>query len=326
MSAMSLRTNRERTLFTIAFVVSLGAWLVLTVTVIGLAYSLLLGLAVLMAHCLLMAHVIGNGVRVSAAQLPDVWAKVQEASRKLGLPRPPEVYVVQAGGILNAFATKILSRRFVIIYSQLLDACGDADAGRPSELDFIIGHEIGHLAAGHLAWQWFLLPARLVPLLGAAYSRAREYTCDLCGHAVVGDLEVSSRALTILAAGAKAGRRVNLDMFVEQVADTGRFWMAVFELNASHPFLSKRVTALRAATGIGIVRSSPRNFLAYPLAPVLGFGGGPVVMLVLVTYLAFLAALPLIKKYFEPARVGAAAAETGSPPSEGAPSPSDEPR
>ena len=299
MTALELRTKKERVLFGISAAVSAVAWIVICVSIIGLAYSLLVAVAVLMAHALLMAHVTGNGVRVSSGQLPEIWQKVQEASRKLGLSAVPEVYIVQAGGILNAFATKLLSRRFIIIYSDLLDACDVGEPGRATELDFIIGHELGHLAAGHLAWQWFLLPARIVPLLGPAYSRAREYTCDLCGHAVVDNLEVSSRALTILAAGGRAGRKVNLDLFVEQVTDTGRFWMAIFELNATHPFLSKRVAAIRASKGLATRASVPRPFLSYPLAPILGIaGGGPILLVAIATYAVILGAMPsLMKKY-----------------------------
>jgi Zn-dependent protease with chaperone function len=214
--------------------------------------------------------------------------------------------------------TKLLARRFVIIYSELLDACeaaGARDPGKPSELDFVIGHELGHLAAGHLGWQWFLLPARIIPLLGPAYSRAREYTCDLCGHAATEDLEVSSRALAILAAGGHASRRVNLDAFVEQIDETGRFWMAVFELNATHPFLSKRVAALRAAQGLRQTASVPRNVLAYPLAPILGVAGaGPVVMVALVTYALIFASLPMLKKYLPQTRAGTLGAQMQADP------------
>ena len=156
MTAQELRTHKERVLFGISAAVSAVAWLAIGVSVIGLAYSALVAVAVLMAHALHMAHVTGNGVRVSSGQLPEIHQKVQEASRKLGLASAPEVYIVQAGGILNAFATKLLSRRFVIIYSDLLDSCDVGEPGKATELDFIIGHEIGHLAAGHLAWQWFL--------------------------------------------------------------------------------------------------------------------------------------------------------------------------
>ncbi len=323
MTAKELRTNKERVLFGISAAISAVAWLVICISVIGLAYSIVVAIGILMAHALLLAHVTGNGVRVSSSQLPEIWQKVQEASRKLGLPAPPEVYVVQAGGLLNAFATKLLSRRFVIIYSDLIDACEIGNAGQMTELDFVIGHEIGHLAAGHLAWQWFLLPARIVPLLGQAYSRAREYTCDLCGHAVTANLEVSSRALAVLAAGGRAGRRVNLDSFVEQVGETGRFWMAIYELNASHPFLSKRVAALRSAAGLASRASVGRPVLAYPLAPFLGvLAGGPLVVVLLVTYAALFASIPTLTKYFKAQQQKAAAAELERfipPPAEQAP-------
>ncbi|HVY38295.1 MAG TPA: M48 family metallopeptidase [Polyangia bacterium] len=315
MNAKELRTHRERVLFGISAAISAIAWIVICVSVIGLAYSLLVAVGVLMAHALLLARVTGNGVRVSSTQLPEIWQKVQEASRKLGLAAPPEVYVVQAGGLLNAFATKLLSRRFVILYSDLLDACDLTASGEPNELDFVIGHEIGHLAAGHLAWQWFLLPSRIIPLLGPAYSRAREYTCDLCGHAATDSLEASSRALAILAAGGRAGRRVNLDAFVEQAGDTGRFWMAIYELNATHPFLSKRVAALRAAKGFATRAAARRPVLAYPLAPVLRIAAfGPGVIVLLATYAAIFASVPTLKKYFMQQQQKAAAAQFQLPP------------
>ena len=118
----------------------------------------------------------------------------------------PEVYVVQAGGILNAFATKLLSRRFVAIYSDLLDACDVGGPGEATELDFVIGHEIGHLARRAISPGSGFPPRASFPLLGPAYSRAREYTCrSTCGHAVVDNVEVSSRALRHpLAAGGHA--------------------------------------------------------------------------------------------------------------------------
>jgi Zn-dependent protease with chaperone function len=324
MTAKELRTRKERVLFGVAAAISAAVWVVVCVSVIGLVYSVLVAIGILMAHALLLAHVTGNGVRVSSTQLPEIWQKVQDASRKLGLPAPPEVYVVQAGGLLNAFATKLLSRRFVIIYSDLIDACEIGAPGQVTELDFVIGHEIGHLAAGHLAWQWFLLPARIVPLLGPAYSRAREYTCDVCGHAVTDNLEVSSRALAVLAAGGRAGRRVNLDAFVDQVTETGRFWMAIYELNASHPFLSKRVGALRVASGLVSRARAPRPILAYPLAPFLGIlAGGPVVAVMIVTYAAILASLPALNKYVKGQRQRAATAEFGelAPPAPEGPTP-----
>ena len=134
----------------------------------------------------------------------------------------------------------------------------------------MLGHELGHLAAGHLAWNGFLLPFRLVPWLGAAYSRAREYTGDRCGLAVVEELEPAMRGLVVLAAGGKYAGEVNLRAFAEQRAESGRFWMATTELMSSHPFLCKRVAELQAIVHPGTVAPVPRTPLAYPLAPILG--------------------------------------------------------
>lgn len=123
MSAKELRTSRERTLFVISAVFSTVVWLVLLVSVVGILYGALVSLFVLIAHCLLMAHITGNGVRIGPRQLPELMQRIESAAHKLGLERAPEAYVVQSGGILNAFATKILSRRFIILYSDLVEAC-----------------------------------------------------------------------------------------------------------------------------------------------------------------------------------------------------------
>ncbi len=301
MLARELQTPRERTLFAVAAVFSSIVWLAILISIAGLVFALILALFALFAHRRFMAHIIGNGVRVGPRQLPDLMRRIEGAAHKLGMDRVPETYVLQAGGLRSAFATKIFSRRFIIIYSDLLEA-GDNDGApdKPNELDFTIGHEMGHLAAGHLATRLFLLPARIMPWLGPAYSRACEYTCDRCGHAVTGDLAVSSRALAILAAGPRAARRMDLDAYVDQRRDTGRFWMAVYELNASRPFLSKRVAALRAWQGQGTLERVARNPLSYPLAPLFGFAsGGPqsaILILVVVAGIAAALAVPRIKQ------------------------------
>ena len=63
----------------------------------------------------------------------------------------------------------------------------DSLAERPGALDFYLGHEIGHIKCGHVGRSAFLMPARMLPLIGAADSRAREYTCDLHGLACCDD-------------------------------------------------------------------------------------------------------------------------------------------
>ncbi len=308
-----LTYRREQTLFVIGAVFSSLAWLAVVVSLVGLVYALFIGAFVLAAHALFLAYVRGNGLRVSEQQLPELYARVQAATRKLGMAQVPDVYVVQSGGILNAFATKLLSRRYVILYSELVDHCED-----PRQLDFVIGHELAHHAAGHVARLFFLLPFRMVPLLGAAYSRACEYTCDRAGLFVVEDPEAAMRGLLVLAAGGKLAARANLGAFATQRLETGGFWMAVWELAASHPFLCKRVAALRAAAHPdAAAKPVRRNPFAWPLAPVLGglagggTAGGAMVAVAIIGILAAIA-IPNFLKYQERAREARAAIEAAA--------------
>ena len=299
---LQLRSPKERPLFVFGVVLSTVFWLLIVVSIVGLAYALLIGLAVVFAHALFLAHVRGNGVRVSERQHPELYTRIRAASAKLGLPRTPEVYLLQGGGLLNAFATKLFSRHFVILLSDLVDQCGD-----PRQLDFIIGHELTHHAAGHLAWNAFLAPYQLFPFLGPAYSRAREYTCDRGGTAAAGDTEQAMRGLVVLAAGGKLAATTDLRVFMEQAAEAGTFWMAVLELGASHPYLCKRVAALQEWVAPGTSPAARRNVLAYPLAPFLGIAGGSSAsgMVVVIAVLAAIA-VPNFLKYQERAREAAA--------------------
>jgi Zn-dependent protease with chaperone function len=296
MIARKLRTSKEKNLFAISFGVSLIAWIALVVTIIGIFYGIFFGLFLFFAHALMISHIKGHGVKLSEKQFPDIYARVVSAANKLGLKLPPEVYLMQAGGALNAFATKLTGRNFVVIYSDLLEACGDDG----KEIDMIIGHEVGHLALGHLKWRWFLVPSKIVPLLGSAYSRACEYSADLCGFTAAGNMEAATRGLAILAAGGKYGKLVDMRSFVFQSKDTGGFWASIYELNATHPYLPKRIAALYNNERPGLVPVAKRNILAYPLAPFFGFasagGSASLVMIAVVGVLAAVA-IPQFEAY-----------------------------
>ena len=56
----------------------------------------------------------------------------------------------------------------------------------------------------------------LLPLLGAAYSRACESTCDRHGLACSGSPEGAARALAALSAGAERWQQLNVATYVDQ--------------------------------------------------------------------------------------------------------------
>ena len=107
--------------------------------------------------------------------------------------------MLQTGGALNALATKLFGSNLIVLYSDLVEACDENEAA----LDMIVAHELGHIKAGHLRFMWFLLPGMMVPFLGTAYSRAREFTCDRYGFSGAGGGDGALRGLAILSAGAK---------------------------------------------------------------------------------------------------------------------------
>lgn len=192
---------------------------------------------------LFLAHLRGSAVRIGPDQLPKLFERVQELSRTVGLKQTPDVYVMQQGGVLNAFAWQVYRRTFVILNSDLLEACGDNEDAR----DFIIGHELGHHAAKHLQVQGLIAPVRLVPFLWKAYSRAREYTCDRYGMAVVKDRQAALRGLAILAAGRSLGSTLDLEAFVRQRAELNRAAAKLGTWLSTHPPLCDRIAALDPA-------------------------------------------------------------------------------
>jgi Zn-dependent protease with chaperone function len=246
-SPRQLVSPRERPLYGLLLSVSLvvyGGLVAAALTNPGVAttivtYALIFWLLGLLAHGLALGRIRGNAVRVSERQFPLVQRLAVAHARKLGLNQVPSIYVIQSGGLLNAFATRFLGRDFVILYSDVLELAltrGEAAVG------FIVGHELAHVARGHLKYRWLTAPGRVFPYLGAAYSRACEYTCDRLGAFCQPDGAISG--LLVLAAGKQLHAHVDVREYAAQALSEQGFWVRRAELMSSHPLLPKRVAAL----------------------------------------------------------------------------------
>ena len=252
----------------VAFVAGL-IWLVLVLSVFGVVYGALIGLFFFVSHLAFVSHLRGSGVRLGPDQFPDLHRRVTELARAMGM-EPPAAYLIQAGGSLNAFATRFLGRDIVVLYSDLLEACGDDGDAR----DMIITHELAHLKCGHLRWTWLILPGYAMPFLGSALSRAREYTCDRYGLAGAGSASGATLGLAILSAGPQFGRQLNLKAFVGQRADTNNGFMTLGEWFSTHPPLSKRVAVLDPSLSDRPFRPTRGRVLALLLIVAIGLGAG----------------------------------------------------
>ena len=235
----------EQPLFLLNLIAALALWVVAILTIVGLVYGLVLGLFLFVMHLAFISHLRGNGVRIGPDQFPELHSSVVRLSAQAGLRKAPEAYVLQGGGVLNALATRFIGSDMIVLFSELLEACGDEAGAR----DMIIGHELGHLRRGHVRWRFVVAPAMLVPFLGTALSRAREYTCDRYGLAAAGDTKSAILGLSILAAGGRLARRLDVQALVRQHRQLNTGWMTLGEWLASHPPLVKRIGQIDPTLG-----------------------------------------------------------------------------
>ena len=81
----------------------------LGVGLVGLVYGMPVIIYLILVRAMMVGSLRGNAIRVSERQFGDVHAMVQRFSAQLGLKKAPRVYVMQSGGMLNAFATRFLN-------------------------------------------------------------------------------------------------------------------------------------------------------------------------------------------------------------------------
>jgi Zn-dependent protease with chaperone function/Tfp pilus assembly major pilin PilA len=299
---------RERVLGTVTLVLAILAWLALIVGTVGIALALLALAAIgyLFTHSALIAHVKGNGVELSSEQFPDLHAQFLACCKRLGIADPPEAYILNGNGVLNAFATKFLRDRYIVLTSDIVDAM----QGNAEGLRFYMGHELGHLRMKHISKALLRWPVLWLPLLGAAYSRARESTCDRHGLACSGSGDSAVQALSVLAAGRARWRTLNVASYVRQTEHSRGFWMSFHELISGYPWLTKRAVRMTDEAA-----APARNPFAYLVAVFVPFGGrlgGGFSFLIMVYIVGILAAIaiPAYRDYTIRTKLTAVVAES----------------
>jgi hypothetical protein len=195
-------------------------------------------------------QLLGNAVKVSDRQFPRINALVRTCSDALDIAMP-QVFIVSSP-VLNAYTLGTNDDSFIVVHSSLVDHYTD------EELLTVIGHECGHIHNSHVVYltalnlltqmagifvRWAVEPA-LIAL--RAWSRRAEITCDRAGMLCAKNDAVAGRALAKLALGSqKLYEEFQLDAFLEQYEEGREGVGRYMEVFASHPWLPKRVLAMR---------------------------------------------------------------------------------
>ncbi len=281
---------REPLLSVITLILGLFVWLAFIIGSFGgvLVIVLLGFLSYLFTQSALIAKIKGNGVEVSPTQFPDLYAQFVTCCQRLNIKKPPQVYVSSGNGALNAFATRFLGKNYVVLLSDVIDAMNN----HPDGVRFYIGHELGHIRMGHLTGHLLRWPALWLPLLGAAYARALENTCDRHGLACSDSPANAAQAIACLAAGGQRWQQLNITAYCQQAQISSGFWLSFHELISGYPWITKRIAHVMDREA----KPLPRHKLAYLLAafvPYTGRLGAGFSVLILIYIVGILAAIAI---------------------------------
>lgn len=191
-------------------------------------------------------HFLSDAVRVDERLLPGLAGALADVASRAKLDLPMEAFVYGDPSV-NGSVLRTASRLIIVLSSGAVERLSGP------ELDFVIGHEIGHAAYGHLE-----VPVRAVLSEGAldarqamrlmAWHRKAEISADRAGMICCGSLDVAATALFKMLSGlALPGATIDPEHFANQwseLAGEVAREAARGAWQATHPFPALRMKAL----------------------------------------------------------------------------------
>ena len=163
-------------------------------------------------------QLLATSVRLSQTMAKDLHATADACRERLGLPLPLELYVYPSP-IYNAACVKPEAGRLFLMFSSAI-----LESFTPSEILFVMGHELGHhLYSHHDIPIGYILRSQNRPnpklaLTLTSWSRYAEISADRAGAYCAENLESVAHALFKLASGLSGHyARFSIEDFLAQV-------------------------------------------------------------------------------------------------------------
>lgn len=187
-------------------------------------------------------RLIGSSVMIHEAQYPRVFSIVKRACAALEIPMP--LIFVREDYLVPVAALGFGEPYSLVLSSHYIEHFED------DELAFMIGRQLGHIAAGHTRFISLLSvngnENPIIALIFGPWLRICELTCDKVGLLVCGSVDAAARAIAI-ASFHHFGRHVDMEQFAEQGREiAGDSVLRWGEWLGAEPYATRRIADMRA--------------------------------------------------------------------------------
>lgn len=188
---------------------------------------------------------LGTMVRVGPRQFPELYQLAAKAAERLSHPQVP-VYVKRQSE-MNIYTTGLWQQPIIVLTSSLVDQMG------PDNLQFFIGREIGHIAAGHIWLRTLLKPLGAdVPVFGKLLNSVvfgdwinrTEFTADRAGFIACRSLTTAVSTMLKFGIGIRLFEKLDIKEFLDQINEVRNVRGHLTEIVAEQPYLTQRVRSL----------------------------------------------------------------------------------
>jgi Zn-dependent protease with chaperone function len=187
----------------------------------------------------------GTLVRVGPRQFPELFQLSAKAAERLSHQQVP-LYVKRSSE-MNIYTIGLWQQPIIVLTSSLIDQM------EPDNLQFFIGRELGHVAAGHIWLRTLLKPLGAdVPVIGKLLNSVvfgdwinrTEFTADRAGFIACRSLTTAISTMLKFGVGVRLFEKLDIKEFLDQINDVRNVRGHLTEIVAEQPYLTQRVRSL----------------------------------------------------------------------------------